>query len=116
MTVRLPSQRPDCEQIQKKKHLWALIKEELEINDEMENIIASKERENKFTIYSMLGSESESESQNLRISESQNRRISESHQNQKYHESSTSDSGSEELIFKGILSPKQREEQNQNVN
>jgi hypothetical protein len=61
MTVRLPSQRPDCEQIQKKKHLWALIKEELEINDEMENIIASKEHETKFTIYSMLRSESESE-------------------------------------------------------
>jgi len=31
-----------------------LIKQELEISDELEDIIASKERENEFTIYSML--------------------------------------------------------------
>jgi hypothetical protein len=39
-----------------KKDLWTLNKEKLEINDKLKNIIASKERENKLTIYSMLRS------------------------------------------------------------
>jgi hypothetical protein len=57
MTVRLPDKRPDCEKILEKKNSWALNKDELEISDQLENMIASKERENKFTIYSMLRSE-----------------------------------------------------------
>jgi hypothetical protein len=57
MTVNLSYERPDCEEILKRKNLWALNKEELEINDELENIIASKEREIELTIYPMLRSE-----------------------------------------------------------
>jgi hypothetical protein len=49
-----PHERLNCEDILKKKNLWALNKEELEINDELQNIIASKERQNELTIYSML--------------------------------------------------------------
>jgi hypothetical protein len=48
--------RPTCEEILKKKDLWTLNKDELEFNDELENIIASKESENEFTIYSLLKS------------------------------------------------------------
>jgi hypothetical protein len=54
MTSNLPPKRPTCEQILKSKNSWALNKEELEINDQLENIIASKEHENEFTIYSIL--------------------------------------------------------------
>ncbi len=57
MCYRLSRRRPNCEEILEKKNLWALNKEELEINDELKNIIASKERENEFTIYSILRSE-----------------------------------------------------------
>jgi hypothetical protein len=57
MTVRLLNKRPDCEKILEKKSSWALNKDELEISDELENIIASKERENELTIYSLLRSE-----------------------------------------------------------
>jgi hypothetical protein len=49
--------RPGCEEILKRKNSWALNKEELEISNELENIIASKESENELTIYSMLRSE-----------------------------------------------------------
>ncbi len=51
-----PHNRPNCEEILMKKDLWTLNKEKLEINDKLKNIIASKERENKLTIYSMLRS------------------------------------------------------------
>jgi hypothetical protein len=54
MTSNLAHKRPNCEDILNRKHSWALNTEELEISDELQNIIASKERENKFTIYSML--------------------------------------------------------------
>ncbi len=54
MTQRFPHKRPNCEEILEKKNSWALNKEELEISDELEDIIASKEHENEFTIYSML--------------------------------------------------------------
>jgi hypothetical protein len=57
MTARLLNKRPDCEKILEKKNSWALNKDELEISDQLENMIASKERENEFTIYSMLRSE-----------------------------------------------------------
>jgi hypothetical protein len=57
MTARLLNKRPDCEKILEKKNSWALSKEELEISDLLENMIASKERENEFTIFSMLRSE-----------------------------------------------------------
>ncbi len=54
MTSNLPHKRPNCEEILEIKNSWALIKQELEISDELEDIIASKERENEFAIYSML--------------------------------------------------------------
>jgi hypothetical protein len=54
MTSNLAHKRPNCEDILKRKHSWALITEELEISHEFENIIASEERENEFTIYSLL--------------------------------------------------------------
>jgi hypothetical protein len=56
MLKPMPRRRPKCEEILERKNSWALVKEELEINDELENIIASKERENEFTIYSLLRS------------------------------------------------------------
>jgi hypothetical protein len=57
MTARLLNKRPECEEILEKKNSWALNKDELEISDELENIIASKERENELTIYLLLRSE-----------------------------------------------------------
>jgi hypothetical protein len=57
MLIPLHRRRPNCEEILEKKDLWALNEEELEISDELENIIALKERENELTIYSMLRSE-----------------------------------------------------------
>jgi hypothetical protein len=63
MTARLLNKRPNCEEILDKKNSWALNKEELEISDELEDIIASKERENEFTIYLILRSEIKIESQ-----------------------------------------------------
>ncbi len=57
MTQRFPHKRPDCEKILERKNLWALNKYELQISDQLENMIASKERENKLTIYSILRSE-----------------------------------------------------------
>jgi hypothetical protein len=54
MSSNFPHNRSNSEDILEKKNSWALIKEELEISDEFEGIIASKERENEFTIYSML--------------------------------------------------------------
>jgi hypothetical protein len=46
MTARLPHKRLDCEEILERMNSWALNKEELEINNELKNIIASKESEN----------------------------------------------------------------------
>ncbi len=46
MTSNFLYKRPNCEEILERNNSWALIKEELEISDELENIIASKEREN----------------------------------------------------------------------
>jgi hypothetical protein len=57
MTSKFPYKRPNCEEILRMKNLWPLNKEQLEINDELENIITTKERENEFTIYSILRSE-----------------------------------------------------------
>jgi hypothetical protein len=56
MTRSLPRKRPNCEEILKKKDFWALNEEELEINDELKNIIALKERKNELTIYLLLKS------------------------------------------------------------
>ncbi len=59
-----PHKRLNCEDILQRKHLWALNEQQIEMNDELQNIIASKERQNEFTIYSMLRSEKdESEAQ-----------------------------------------------------
>ncbi len=55
MTSNFPHKQTNCEEILEKKDSWALIKEELEISDELENIIASNERKNEL-IYSMLRS------------------------------------------------------------
>ncbi len=54
MTSNFPHNRPNSEDILERKNSWALIKEELEVSDELEGISASKERENELTIYSML--------------------------------------------------------------
>ncbi len=56
MLKLMPERRQNCEEILKKKDLWALKEEEFEINDELEKIIDSKESENELTIYSMLRS------------------------------------------------------------
>ncbi len=53
MTRSLSRSRPNCEKILEIQDSWALNKE-LKISDELENIIASKERENEFTIYSFF--------------------------------------------------------------
>ncbi len=42
MTVRLPSQRPGCEDIQKKTDFWALNEEGFEIDAELRGEIISK--------------------------------------------------------------------------
>ncbi len=62
MCSDLPQRRPNCKEILDKMNSWALNEGELEINQELENIIASKERENEFTIYSILRSDKNSSS------------------------------------------------------
>jgi hypothetical protein len=93
MTQRFSDKRPDCEEILKRKNSWALNEEELEINDELEDIIASKERENEseleLTIYSMLRSEID------------------------LIENSSSDSSSEAVNLKRSRSPEQRDQVSQ---
>jgi hypothetical protein len=42
MKQRLSHKRPDCEEILKRKNLWAMSEEELEINDELREEIISK--------------------------------------------------------------------------
>ncbi len=64
MTSNFPHNRRNCEEILEGRNTWSLNKE-LEINDQLENIIASKEHENELTIYSMLKSSSDSSSWNL---------------------------------------------------
>ncbi len=54
MTKESETRRPDCEDILKKKDLWALKEEKFKIDDEFEKIIDSKESENELTIYSLL--------------------------------------------------------------
>jgi hypothetical protein len=56
MLKRKPERRQNCEEILKKKDLWALKEEEFEINDELKKIIDLKVRENELTVYSMLRS------------------------------------------------------------
>jgi hypothetical protein len=68
MTARLPHKRPNCEEILERKNSWALIKEQLQINNELIDIINSKERENEFTIYSLL--RNKLNSNDFRVSES----------------------------------------------
>ncbi len=93
MTHRFSDKRPDCEEILKRKNSWALNEEELEINDELEDIIASKERENEseleLTIYSMLRSEID------------------------LIENSSSDSSSGAVTLKRSRSPEQRDQVSQ---
>jgi serine/threonine protein kinase len=52
MTSRIPSKRPDCEEILMKRDLWATSEEEIELNNDLKYFIDSKESES--TIYSML--------------------------------------------------------------
>ncbi len=68
MTARLPHKRPNCEEILERKNSWALIKEQFEINNELKDIINSKERENEFTIYSLL--RNKLNSNDIRVSKS----------------------------------------------
>ncbi len=51
----LPKKRPTCEEILKQRNLWALNKNELEINDELREEIISKINENQI-IFSILKS------------------------------------------------------------
>jgi hypothetical protein len=53
MTRNLPRNRPNCEEILKRKHLWALTKEEFEIHDELKKEIIFKIN-NTDSIYSIL--------------------------------------------------------------
>jgi hypothetical protein len=63
-----PHERFNCYHILERKNSWAL-NEELEINDELQNIIASKEYENEFTIYSILRSEKKILNQKIQVQE-----------------------------------------------
>ena len=54
MTSNLPHKRPNCEEILNRKNKWALNEQQLVINDELKDIIDSKERESESTIYSLL--------------------------------------------------------------
>ncbi len=54
--VRDESQRPTCEQILKKKDLWALKEEEFQIHKKLKKIINLKILKNELTVYSMLRS------------------------------------------------------------
>ncbi len=51
----LPKKRPTCEEILKQRNLWALNKNELQINDELREEIISKINENQI-IFSILKS------------------------------------------------------------
>jgi hypothetical protein len=42
MTAKLPSERPDCDQILMSNDLWALKEEEFKVNAEMREKIVSK--------------------------------------------------------------------------
>jgi hypothetical protein len=53
MTRNLPRNRPNCEEILKLKHSWALTEEEFEINDELKEEIIFKIN-NTESIYSIL--------------------------------------------------------------
>jgi hypothetical protein len=53
MVTENVSQRPTCEQILRKKHLWALKEEEFQIDAELKKIIYSKGHS---SAYSMLRS------------------------------------------------------------
>jgi hypothetical protein len=53
MTRNLPRNRPNCEEILKRKYSWALTGEEFEINDELKEEIIFKVN-NTESIYSIL--------------------------------------------------------------
>jgi hypothetical protein len=50
MTNLIPSKRPNCEEILESKHLWALDKNEFQINDELRQILEEKSKD-KQSIY-----------------------------------------------------------------
>jgi hypothetical protein len=56
MTVRLPSKRPDCEDILKKKDLWALNKEEFEIDEKLKKELILKLVDENQIAFSILKS------------------------------------------------------------
>jgi hypothetical protein len=53
MTRSIPIDRPNCKQILESKHLWALDKNELEINDELSGLLEEKSKD-KQSIYHMI--------------------------------------------------------------
>jgi hypothetical protein len=60
MTRSPPRDRPDCDEILAQKHLWALNKNELELEDKMRAFLEAKKDEKNFTIYSIINSKLES--------------------------------------------------------
>jgi hypothetical protein len=53
MTKLIPSKRPNCKEILESKHLWALDKNEFEINDELRHVLKEKS-EDKQSIYHLI--------------------------------------------------------------
>ncbi len=53
MTQPIPSERPEFEQIFNSKHLWALDKNELKIDNQMKRIIEEKSKD-KQSIYHII--------------------------------------------------------------
>jgi serine/threonine protein kinase len=51
---RIPNKRPDCGEILSKKHLWALMENELKLDKEMIKLLESKREDKEHFIYSMI--------------------------------------------------------------
>jgi hypothetical protein len=56
MCSHLPRRRPDCEEILKKKYLWALKEEEFEIDDELKLELIPKLVDKNQIVFSILKS------------------------------------------------------------
>jgi hypothetical protein len=54
MCKPLPRKRPNCEEVLKKKDLWALNEEELDINEKLRDEIISKLNDENQTVFSLL--------------------------------------------------------------
>jgi hypothetical protein len=56
MTSRASDERPDCEEILKRKNSWALNDEEFEINDELKKDLNPKLDDENQIVFSLLKS------------------------------------------------------------